>query len=164
VAACKDLLFKHSCPAGLACTLSHELTPERTPHCHHFQKGSCNKEDCPFPHVRISPTAPVCSNFPVYGYCEVGANCPNKHVFECPDFSNTGKCSNSHCKLPHVHNAANMRRQAEAKGEESDISSDEDEQMFDSDDIDSDEAEEFFKAEDGDGETDFAEQKDFVAM
>jgi len=66
--------------------------------------------------------------------------------------------------LPHVHNAANMRRQAEAKGEESDISSDEDEQMFDSDDIDSDEAEEFFKAEDGDGETDFAEQKDFVAM
>lgn len=106
----------------------------------------------------------MCANFPVYGYCELGADCPKKHVFECPDFSNTGNCANEHCKLPHVYNAANMRRQAEPKEEDSDISIDSDEQMLDSEDVDSDEAEEFFKAEDGDGDRDFAEQKDFVAM
>ena len=164
VAACKELLFKQLCPQGPSCNLSHDLTPERTPHCLHFQKGSCAKEKCPFAHVRVSLTAPVCAIFPVYGYCEEGATCPNKHVFECPEFSNTGNCPNTRCKLPHIHKAANIRRQVVSKDEESDISSDEDDQMIDSDDIDSDEAEGFFKPEDGDADMDFAEQKDFVQM
>jgi len=85
-------------------------------------------------------------------------------VYECPEFSNTGECHTVDCKLPHKYKAAILRKQALPKEEESDISSDEDDQMIDSDDIDSDEVEEFLGDDDGDINTDFAEQKDFVQM
>jgi hypothetical protein len=161
VAVCKEFLQKGSCPSGDSCDLSHELTPERTPACLHFARGNCSNPNCHYTHVRVSPSAPVCRHFGIYGYCEKGANCEERHVHECPDFSNTGKCSTKGCKLPHRHKASLMRITAEEEG--SDISSDEDDEEIDSDDVDSDDLdEEFF----GDGgvatDSDIHLQRDYV--
>lgn len=164
VAICNTFLKTKDCPNGDACDMSHELTAERVPHCHHFQKGVCTKEDCPYVHVRVSPTALVCQNFPVYGYCEKGVNCTEKHIIECPDFSNTGSCTDRRCKLPHKYKAHHLRNNADSKQEDSDISSDEDEDPIDSDEVDSDDMEEYFASADGPEDMDFAEQKDFIEM
>jgi hypothetical protein len=36
------------------------------------------------------------------GYCQKGLECQEKHVHVCPEFAETGKCSNANCRLPHV--------------------------------------------------------------
>jgi hypothetical protein len=110
VAVCKTLLMKGTCPAGSGCPLSHDLTANRTPACIHFVRGSCTKPDCRYPHVKVSLDAPVCSPFAKLGYCEKGADCPNQHVFECPDYANTGRCSNNKCRLQHIDRAGQLRR------------------------------------------------------
>lgn len=72
------------------------------PHCSHFQRGKCERVNCPYPHVRVSPQASVCKAFALEGYCSKGVDCKNKHIHVCPDFAETGKCENATCKLPHV--------------------------------------------------------------
>lgn len=42
-------------------------------------QGGCGREDCPFLHVNLSPSAPVCQAF-VRGYCPAGARCLEKHL------------------------------------------------------------------------------------
>jgi hypothetical protein len=148
-AACKEFLQTGSCPSGESCDLSHDLIPERTATCLHFAKGNCSNPNCRYTHARVSPAAPVCRAFGIYGYCEKGAHCEERHVHECPDFSNTGTCTTKGCKLPHRHKASVMRsntNRAEASGddESSDLSSDDDDEAIDSDDVDSDDMEEFF--------------------
>jgi hypothetical protein len=161
VAVCKEFLQKGSCPSGDSCDLSHELTPERTPACLHFARGNCSNANCHYNHVRVSPSAPVCRPFGIYGYCEKGANCEDRHVHECPDFSNTGKCTTKGCKLPHRHKASIMRITAEEGN--SDVSSDEDDEEIDSDDVDSDDLnEEFFGDDDGTTDSDVPMQRDYV--
>lgn len=161
VAACKEFLQKGSCPSGDSCDLSHELTPERTPACLHFARGNCSNANCHYTHVRVSPSALVCRPFGIYGYCEKGADCEDRHVHECPDFSNTGKCTTKGCKLPHRHKASIMRITAEE--ENSDVSSDEDDEEIDSDDVDSDDLdEEFFGDDDGTTDSDVPMQRDYV--
>jgi hypothetical protein len=44
----------------------------------------------------------VCEDFAIEGYCDNGLDCSNRHVFECPEFDKTGKCSRPNCKLKHV--------------------------------------------------------------
>jgi len=116
--------------------------------------------------VKVSPAAPVCRAFGIYGYCDKGAECPDRHVFECPDFSNTGVCKSKRCKLPHRERAS-MLRKAKAKEstdgdqEMEDVSSDE--ESVDSDDVDSDEVDEFI-GQDEAGDPDFAAQMDFIAL
>jgi hypothetical protein len=78
-------------------------------------------------------------------------------VFECPDFSNTGRCKNRGCKLLHRERASVLRRADE--GEE-DVSSDEE---ADSDDVDSDEVAEFIEA-DSDSETETEGPKSFLPI
>ncbi|EPE36626.1 CCCH zinc finger [Glarea lozoyensis ATCC 20868] len=148
-AACKEFLQTGSCPSGESCDLSHELTPERTATCVHFAKGNCSNPNCRYIHARVSPAAPVCRAFGIYGYCEKGAHCEERHVHECPDFSNTGTCTTKGCKLPHRYKASVMRsntNRGEASGddESSDLSSDDDDAAIDSDDVDSDDMEEYF--------------------
>ncbi|KAH3908859.1 hypothetical protein HBI56_123420 [Parastagonospora nodorum] len=110
-AICKPWLFKGECPKGDACLLSHSPTPHNTPMCKHFQDGRCNKDDCRFSHVRISPAAPNCEAFGLVGYCEKGADCSELHAHECPHFSNTGSCRyGDKCRLGHVHRASRMRK------------------------------------------------------
>ncbi|KAH8593700.1 hypothetical protein B0O99DRAFT_626853 [Bisporella sp. PMI_857] len=162
VAVCKEFLLRSSCPSGDSCDLSHDLTPERTPFCLHFGKGNCSNLNCRYAHVRVSPTAPVCYSFGIYGYCEKGSSCEERHVHECPDFSNTGKCTRKGCKLPHRHKASVMRINTGSIEEDSDISSDEDEDEIDSDDIDSDDLEGEFMGLDDDAPDLNPLQQDFV--
>ncbi|KAH6898571.1 hypothetical protein B0T10DRAFT_473052 [Thelonectria olida] len=160
VAICKDFLKEGKCANGECCDLSHELTPERTPNCVHFAKGNCTKSDCPYTHSRASPSAPVCRAFGFNGYCEKGADCTDRHVFECPDFSNTGKCKVKGCKLLHRERASVLRSQAKSDEVMEDLSSDD--EGADSDDVDSDEVAEFLEA-DSDA-SDFEDAKDFLSI
>ncbi|CVK83739.1 related to YTH1 Protein of the 3` processing complex [Fusarium mangiferae] len=161
VALCKDMLKDGQCVNGESCDLSHDMTPERTPNCLHFAKGHCAKADCPYTHSKASPGAPVCRNFGFNGYCEIGAECTDRHVFECPDFSNTGRCKVKGCKLPHRERASVLRNKTNAAGEPlGDISSDD--EAADSDDVDSDEVAEFIDADSD--LSDFEEQKDFISI
>jgi hypothetical protein len=176
VAVCKDFLHKGECAHGDACDMSHDLTPQRVPLCLHYAKGKCAKFECRFSHQDLAPDAPVCRSFGLYGYCDAGRDCVERHVAECPDFSNTGKCSTKGCKLLHRERASVLRKTAAAAAaaaaassgagggqdeEMDDLSSDE--ESVDSDDVDSDEVEEFL----GDGvdegdDSDFVGQRDFI--
>lgn len=166
VAVCKDFLQKGQCINGDACDLSHDLTPERTPTCLHFAKDHCTNPNCRYAHVKVSPGAPVCRSFGIFGYCEKGAECQERHAFECPDFSNTGVCKTKGCKLLHRERASVLRKTGATREKNSDedeemedVSSDDDGASIDSDDVDSDEVEEFIGEEDG---REFEQQKDFI--
>jgi len=141
---CKDFL-QGKCAVGDACDLSHDPTPNRVPACVHFLKGNCTNSNCRYAHVRVNPGAPVCRAFGKLGYCEKGANCTERHVFECPDYANTGVCRNKKCRLPHVDRAGNLRRlaatqNATSDNESPDLSSDEEDyEEIDGDDVDEDE-------------------------
>ncbi|KAH7397921.1 hypothetical protein BKA64DRAFT_673125 [Cadophora sp. MPI-SDFR-AT-0126] len=165
VAVCRDFLQKGSCPSGDFCDLSHELTPERTPICLHFARGNCSNDNCRYTHVKVSPSALVCRSFGIYGYCEKGASCTDRHVNECPDFSNTGTCTTEGCKLLHRHKASVMRNNTDpAKQSENmiqDVSSDEE---GIGSDVDSDGLEEFLGDEDGEIDEDIPKQQDFVSI
>jgi hypothetical protein len=161
-------LQQGDCPNGDNCDLSHDPIPERTPTCLHFARDSCTKPDCRYAHVKVSPAAPVCRDFGLYGYCAKGAACPDRHAFECPDFSNTGVCKIKGCKLPHRERASVLRRGAAAAAaaeddEMEDVSSDDDGESIDDDDVDSDEVDEFI-GHDENGGVDFEEQKDFIEL
>lgn len=96
----------------------------------------------------MNPGAPVCRPFASLGFCERGATCTERHIFECPDYANTGICNNKKCRLPHVDRAgqirkiaanataeSNQQKDVDMIDDESDISSEGEE--IDSDDIDS---------------------------
>lgn len=100
-AICSRFL-QNRCKKGLACKLSHLANPNNMPHCVHFQKGLCKNDPCSYIHVRVSHDAPVCKAFAMEGYCVKGITCDEKHVHVCPEFAETGKCSNANCRLPHV--------------------------------------------------------------
>lgn len=167
VAACKEFLQKGTCVSGDHCDLSHDLTPERTPHCVHHAKGNCSKDDCPYAHRVLPLSAPVCHDFGFYGYCDKGISCPDRHSFECPNFSNTGVCNTKGCKLPHRERAsvlrlAAARQQAPAADEDGDDpSSDDDGDSVGSDEVDSDEVDEFVGE---DGSAGFDSQQDFIML
>ncbi|KAK0501378.1 hypothetical protein EDD18DRAFT_1142560 [Armillaria luteobubalina] len=111
VAICWNFL-QSNC-SNNACLLSHEPTPERTPLCLHFaNKGRCNRENCPFPHVNVGARQGVCRDFAVLGYCEKGLDCDKQHVRECPDFAEKGTCTTKGCKLPHVIRANRNKKPA----------------------------------------------------
>lgn len=158
VALCKDFMKEGKCVHGESCDLSHDMTPERTPNCLHFAKGHCTKPDCPFTHSQAPPSAPVCRGFGIYGYCEKGADCKERHVFECPDFSNTGRCKNKGCKLLHRERASVLRNQANNTME--DVSSED--EAEDSDDVDSDAVAEFIEADSDD--SDLEDKMDFISL
>ncbi|KAI1179328.1 hypothetical protein F4777DRAFT_575027 [Nemania sp. FL0916] len=164
IAICRNWLLKSDCPMGDNCDLSHEKTEERTPLCMHFANGNCNNPSCSFVHAEHSPADPVCRAFGIYGYCEKGARCPARHVFECPDFSNTGVCRRNGCKRLHIERASILRKASKRASPDKtdDLSSDDDDDVVDSDDVDSDEVEEFIGHTDDD--LSFAEQKDFIGF
>ncbi|KAK0107563.1 hypothetical protein ONS96_003369 [Cadophora gregata f. sp. sojae] len=165
VAVCRDFLQKGSCPSGDFCDLSHELTPERTPICLHFARGNCSNDNCRYTHVRVSPSALVCRSFGIYGYCENGASCTDRHVNECPDFSNTGTCTTEGCKLLHRQKASVMRSNTDPNKQSDsmihDVSSDEEGVGSD---VDSDGLEEFLGDEEGEIDEDIPKQQDFVPI
>lgn len=166
VAICKEYLLKGGCPSGDACDLSHDASPERTPACLHFAKGHCANADCRYSHMRVSPGALVCRAFALYGYCERGSACEERHIHECPDFSNTGACRNKKCKLPHRLKANVMRKNAALAepsiDEAGDVSSEEDSDEIGSNDVDSDDLEEDYTAGDRLGAPDVDVEQDYL--
>jgi hypothetical protein len=153
---------------GHDCDLSHDLIAERVPQCLHFAKGNCSNPSCRYTHKSLTPGAPVCRAFGMYGYCEKGAACLERHAFECPDFSNTGVCKTKGCKLLHRERAkflrkANAEEKEREEGTMDDLSSEEEEDDDDSNDVDSDEVEEFLGPDDA-TDVDFAEEREFIAL
>ena len=116
IAICWPFL-QGTCPhSASTCALSHDPTPERTPLCVHFANaGRCNRDNCPFPHVRVGPREGVCRDFAVLGYCAKGLDCEHQHVRECPDFAEKGFCGTKGCKLPHVIRANRNRPKTDSK-------------------------------------------------
>lgn len=170
MSACKEFLLKGNCFSGDACDLSHELTAERTPHCVHFAKDSCTKPDCRYAHVKVSPGAPVCHSFGRYGYCEKGAQCTDRHVWECPNFSNTGICKIRGCKLLHRERASVLRKASaitsKAEGDNMDVedlSTDEEGDSVDENDVDSDEVDEFIGQDDS-SDFDMSQEYDYIGF
>ncbi|OAA35321.1 CCCH zinc finger protein [Beauveria brongniartii RCEF 3172] len=142
VAVCKDFLKEGRCINGEHCDLSHELTMERVPNCLHFAKGNCSNPNCQYSHSAALPTAPVCEDFGYRGYCGKGGECTERHVYECPAFSNTGT----------------LRQEQDATMQ--DVSSEE--ELDNSDDVDSDDVAEFLQADEDD--SDFENGKDFIPL
>lgn len=139
------MLKSGTCPAGDYCDLSHEMTYHRVSACSHFLRGNCTNDACRYPHVNISPSAPVCRAFATFGYCESGEQCSRRHVNECPDYANRGACTNDKCQLPHVDRASALRKAAQRQAKigsegESDLSSDDggSTQESEVDDVDAD--------------------------
>lgn len=165
VAICKTWLLQRYCPKGDHCDLSHEATLERVPSCVHFAKGSCNNTNCVYSHVDLAPDAQNCRAFGLYGYCEKGSACPERHSFECPDFANTGTCGTRSCKLVHRERASVLRKAATAaaaiqqnnSGNDKSCS-DNGEHTSDADSIDLDE----LMPLSNDSQDDFVEQSDFI--
>ncbi len=161
-------LQKGECFNGDSCDLSHDLTPSGPRRACTSLNRNCTKPNCRYAHNKTSPTALVCRPFGLYGYCDDGLECPDRHVSECPDFSNTGKCKSKGCKLLHRERASVLRKANNSNpstedGEPEDLSSDEDGDSVDSYDVDSDEVDEFIGQE-GPGDTSFADQQDFIEL
>ena len=172
LAICKDYLRHGECAAGEeACNLSHDPSPNRVPTCTHFIRGNCTKSDCRYAHLHVSPSAPVCRDFATLGYCDKGGQCTERHVTECPDYTNTGTCRNTKCRLPHIDTATNMRKAAAIKAQkgsddnDDDVSSEEeDHEEIDSDDADSDYLDEdIIMAGNGNGR-ELGQQQDFISF
>jgi len=160
VAACRSFLLKHYCSAGPDCSLSHDLTPNRTPMCIYFARGNCTNAECPYTHVRPQPGAPVCNAFGKLGYCDLGAECLDVHVFECPDFANTGHCPNKGCRLPHVERAGQLRKRAGvANGSPNDTSDENTDVQEDPDDPESDDA-----VGESESNSAFTQQQDYIRL
>lgn len=169
VAVCKDQLRTGACVAGDMCDMSHELTYHRVAACTHFLRGNCTNKSCRYPHVHVSPSAPVCASFARLGFCSKGTNCAKRHVTECPAYTNTGRCPQDHCQLPHIDRASTLRKAAAKQSkldseDDSDVSSNEEQyvDLADGDDIDSDEAEEMMIGAGADGS--LSQQQDFVPL
>ncbi|TLS28557.1 hypothetical protein PpBr36_00387 [Pyricularia pennisetigena] len=109
----------------------------------------------------------VCRDFGIYGYCNKGANCEDRHVFECPDFSNTGQCKIKGCKLTHRERASVLRKAVASKdegdSEMEDVSSDEDDESVGSNDVDSDAVDEFL-GEDENPDDDSDDFKEYIQL
>ncbi|KAG5931262.1 hypothetical protein E4U53_001862 [Claviceps sorghi] len=162
VAICRDFLKDGKCSSGESCDLSHETTPERMPDCVHYAKGHCTNPDCLYTHSKAAPSALVCEAFGFYGFCDQGADCAERHVYECPDFSNTGICKTKGCKLLHRERASLLRHQAVKAGDDMDEDVSSDEEGIDSDDVDSDDVAEYIEAESDD--SDFEHAKDVIPL
>ncbi|KAG0042413.1 hypothetical protein BGZ83_000495 [Gryganskiella cystojenkinii] len=103
LAICKKFLRGICRYSASTCLLSHKPNPHTTPPCYHFQRAACSKVDCPYPHIRINPQAPICRPFATQGWCDAGNACKDRHVWLCPDFGTERGCK-GRCGLAHVEN------------------------------------------------------------
>ncbi|KAK5127046.1 hypothetical protein LTR85_008405 [Meristemomyces frigidus] len=167
VAICKDFQKQGTCPRGGNCDMSHDMTYHRVPACAFFVRGNCTNSACRYPHINVSPAAPVCRPFATLGFCAKGPDCDKRHVIECPDYANHGICANREsgkCQLPHPDRASILRKAAErqakmaADGDLEDLSSDDDDQVVE--DVDSD-VEDIIM---GNESHKLTQQQDFVAF
>ncbi|KAK9246893.1 hypothetical protein V1506DRAFT_534107 [Lipomyces tetrasporus] len=100
-------LYLHNKCQNPSCDLSHSPSPHNSPLCVHFQRGHCSNPNCKYTHMTVAPDAKVCRDFALKLFCDAGDKCAGRHVFECPDFEETGTCPRGEkkCKLMHVFRA-----------------------------------------------------------
>ncbi|CAG8655015.1 8777_t:CDS:2 [Funneliformis caledonium] len=79
VEVCKLWLKGTECTLNSKCPLQHVESAHLIPHCRHFCKGMCLKDDCHYTHVKVSKRAPHCKDFMVGRYCPAGTSCRKKH-------------------------------------------------------------------------------------
>ena len=69
--------------------------------CHLFLEGRCSAAACPYLHVQVSPSTPVCTAF-VAGFCPRGLACTLRHSLVCPALLRDGSCANrERCRFHH---------------------------------------------------------------
>lgn len=53
--------------------------------------------------MRVADDAPVCEDFAVEGWCDLGDACGERHAWECREFNETGQCKRgARCGLLHI--------------------------------------------------------------
>jgi len=77
------------------------------PVCYRFAQGRCFDENCPYPHVKVNPRAPVCEPF-LDGYCPRGSACRLLHTYECQAWVHTGECNDMKCRFKHPQNVRGL--------------------------------------------------------
>ncbi|XP_052894920.1 zinc finger CCCH domain-containing protein 3 [Anopheles moucheti] len=82
------------------CFLSHDVSLEKMPVCTFFLEGRCTRDVCPYLHKKVSEKERICDAF-LNGFCSLADKCPNRHVFQCPEFEQNGKCDRIRCPYPH---------------------------------------------------------------
>uniref|UniRef100_A0A182MRV1 C3H1-type domain-containing protein n=1 Tax=Anopheles culicifacies TaxID=139723 RepID=A0A182MRV1_9DIPT len=82
------------------CFLSHDVSLEKMPVCTFFLEGRCTRDVCPYLHKKVSEKERICDAF-LNGFCSLADKCPNRHVFQCPEFEQKGKCDRVRCPYPH---------------------------------------------------------------
>uniref|UniRef100_A0A182YPJ1 C3H1-type domain-containing protein n=1 Tax=Anopheles stephensi TaxID=30069 RepID=A0A182YPJ1_ANOST len=82
------------------CLLSHDVSLEKMPVCTFFLEGRCMRDVCPYLHKKVSEKERICDAF-LNGFCSLADKCPNRHVFQCPEFEQKGKCDRARCPYPH---------------------------------------------------------------
>uniref|UniRef100_A0A182NH48 C3H1-type domain-containing protein n=1 Tax=Anopheles dirus TaxID=7168 RepID=A0A182NH48_9DIPT len=82
------------------CLLSHEVSLEKMPVCRFFLEGRCVRDVCPYLHKKVSEKERICDAF-LNGFCPLADKCPNRHVFQCPEYERHGKCDRVKCPYPH---------------------------------------------------------------
>jgi hypothetical protein len=101
-----------------------------------------------YSHAAVDPSSAICRDFAFLGYCHQGQSCKQRHLRECPDYTNDGRCRNRNCALPHVDRASQMRKRLANKTDDiMDVDDDQDseERLYDgidSEDVDSDDLDE----------------------
>ncbi|KFB50384.1 AGAP005735-PA-like protein [Anopheles sinensis] len=82
------------------CLLSHNVSLEKMPVCTFFLEGRCMRDVCPYLHKKVSEKERICDAF-LNGFCALADKCPNRHIFQCPEFERNGKCDRIKCPYPH---------------------------------------------------------------
>ncbi|KAI5450011.1 hypothetical protein NCC49_003773 [Naganishia albida] len=122
IAICSRFL-RNKCPlTAETCPVSHKPSPHNTPSCAHFQKnGFCRDDDaCLYPHVKVADNAPVCVAFSTEGWCDKGADCQERHAWECREYSEKGVCSRgAKCGLAHILKAKSVQPPSEGNANDS---------------------------------------------
>lgn len=123
IAICSRFL-RNKCPlTAETCPVSHKPSAHNTPSCAHFQRnGFCRDDDaCLYPHVKVADDAPVCVAFSTEGWCDKGADCQERHAWECREYSEKGVCSRgAKCGLAHILKAKAVQPSAEGPSAQKD--------------------------------------------
>lgn len=91
------------------CLLSHDVSLEKMPVCTFFLEGRCMRDVCPYLHKKVSEKERICDAF-LNGFCALADKCPNRHVFQCPEFEQKGKCDRARCPYPHGKKEAKSKK------------------------------------------------------
>ncbi|XP_052872162.1 zinc finger CCCH domain-containing protein 3 [Anopheles cruzii] len=90
------------------CLMSHNVSLEKMPVCRYFLEGRCVRDVCPYLHKKVSEKERICHAF-LNGFCALAGKCPNRHVFQCPEYERDGKCDRNKCPYPHGRKEAKSK-------------------------------------------------------